>query len=479
MIALVAFLSWPLPVNAQDNAIVVENAKPGTTSWILQNPRVTDSHPLWHTFGLRSPWIEGYCSEATVKAGDTVQIHVSTDPAVDFTLDLYRMGYYQGHGGRLVASYGPIAGKVQPTPEMGANRVTECDWESSLSITIPDDWLSGVYLGKLTELAQQRQSYVIFIVRDERPADLLFQCSDMTWQAYNRWPYNNSLYCTDKIDWHTAEGVDVSILRPYGKYTQLVNQPLSTGSGEYLMWEFPFAFWLEKEGYNVSYLSNWDVHYRPETLKRGKAYLSVGHDEYWTQPMYDAVRAAVADGMHAAFFSANTAFGKLRLKPGRTGRPDIVFERDGRFDPREDALMGNRSAPPVVGGGDWVCSLPDHWIFAGTGMKKGDAIPGLVGWEFHGLPADIPGLEVVSEGPTDGRRFPPKREEWETDGRYAATIYPGPKGNIVFSCATIWWADALSSPPGHLRSYHFRPREGPDPRVQQITHNILQRMLAQ
>ena len=33
-------------------------------------------------------------------------------------------------------------------------------------------------------------------------------------------------------------------------------------------------------------------------------------------------------------------------------------------------------------------------------MKKGDRIPGLVGWEFHGEPADIPGLEVVAEGTT-------------------------------------------------------------------------------
>ena len=32
------------------------------------------------------------------------------------------------------------------------------------------------------------QSYVVFIVRDDRPADILFQCSDNTWQAYNRWP---------------------------------------------------------------------------------------------------------------------------------------------------------------------------------------------------------------------------------------------------------------------------------------------------
>jgi hypothetical protein len=204
------------PALAQDNPIVAENAKPGTASWILYNPRVTDSHPLWHRYGLRSPWIEGYCSQATVQAGDVLDVCVSTNPPAPFTLDVYRMGYYQGHGGRQVASYGPLEGTVQPTPPMGANRAVECDWKPSLSITIPPDWLSGVYLGKLTEQAQQRQSYIIFIVRDDRRADLLFQCSDMSWQAYNRWPYNNSIYCTDTIDWHTGPGVDATILRPYG-----------------------------------------------------------------------------------------------------------------------------------------------------------------------------------------------------------------------------------------------------------------------
>ena len=61
--------------------------------------------------------------------------------------------------------------------------------------------------------------------------------------------------------------------------------------------------------------------------------------------------------------------------------------------------MGARNVEPVNGGGDWTCSHPGHWIFAGTGMKKGDAIPGLVGWEYHGQPAtEIPGLEIVAEG---------------------------------------------------------------------------------
>ena len=53
-------------------------------------------------------------------------------------------------------------------------------------------------------------------------------------------------------------------------------------------------------------------------------------------------------------------------------------------------------------------------------MKKGDSIPGLVGWEFHGDPAKIEGLEVVAAGTTTNGG--------DKDSHYEATIYPGPKG---------------------------------------------------
>ena len=132
--------------------------------------------------------------------------------------------------------------------------------------------------------------------------------------------------------------------------------------------------------------------------------------------------------------------------------------------------MGARNVEPVNGGGDWICTQPDHWIFAGTGMKKGDRIPGLIGWEYHGQPASIPGLEVVGTGTA-----------WvvgDQPQQWAATIYPGPKGNFVFNAATIFWSQGLSHPPGHTLPWsHWNRPHGPDDRVQRITHNLLRRAL--
>ena len=62
----------------------------------------------------------------------------------------------------------------------------ECKWEPSVEFEIPDDWVSGVYLGKLTAKKERLQSYVIFIVRDDRPCDLLLPCSDTTWAAFDQ-----------------------------------------------------------------------------------------------------------------------------------------------------------------------------------------------------------------------------------------------------------------------------------------------------
>src|SRR5690606_442244 len=262
---------------------------------------------------------------------------------------------------------------------VGEKRLRDCDWEPCAELTIPEDWLSGVYVGKLTEQREQLQSYVIFILRDDRRADFLFQCSDTTWQAYNRWPSQFSLYDDGVEKWYWGGGVLVGFNRPYGKYCQILDQPLSIGSGEFFLWEFPFVFWLESLGYDVSYLSNLDTHRDPEGLRRAKGFLSVGHDEYWSIEMFEQVRAAIDGGVHGGCFSGNAVCGRIRFDERLR-----AFERIGVFGPpggtREfksmssllherpyaNELIGAHSTGPVTGGADWACAKPGHWIFEGT-----------------------------------------------------------------------------------------------------------------
>jgi len=290
----------------------------------------------------------------------------------------------------------------------------------------------------------------------------------MTWQSYNRWPAWRSLYDFEKNRWHTTVGNEVGFDRPYAIYYNGLPAdflPSTNGSGEFLMWEFPLAFWLEKEGYDVTYISNTDTHADGPGLLRGKGFLSVGHDEYWTRQMYENVARARDEGVGLAFLSGNSVSGVVDLKPSTDGRPNRVFGRVERFRD-EHELMGSKSYG--VGAADWVCQAPDHWVFAGTGMKKGDRVKDLVGWEYHGPPVGShKGLVIVATTPIAGRGNAPP---------HAATVYDGPKGNVVFNAGTCWWNMVLSTPPGSIDP----PKKDfskPDARVQQITHNVLQRMI--
>ncbi len=279
---------------AQANLVRIENAKAGATDWLLTKVRRHDDEIYelgWH----RRKGIEAYASHTSVKAGETLNVHVSTYPVNKYSVGIYRMGYYGGAGARLMRSLGPLQGTAEPTPKDQARNLLECNWKVGFSLEIPADWLSGVYIGKLAtlpaangqflDLEMSNESYFIFVVRDDRRADLVFQVSDMTWLSYNRWPQWRSLYDLGEAPWganNRTVGYDVGFDRPYALFWNGFPagfHPLTNGSGEFLMTEFPLAFWLEKEGYDVTYISNVDTHADGKGLLRAKAFLSVGHDE--------------------------------------------------------------------------------------------------------------------------------------------------------------------------------------------------------
>ena len=120
-------------------------------------------------------------------------------------------------------SIGPVKGHTQPTPPDGEKNLRDCKWTKSFDIKIPKDWVSGVYIGKMTAKVSGMQSYIVFIVKDDRKADFLFQCSDFTWQNYNRWPEWRSGYDWhyengEHNPWNSDPGPEISFNRPYTFY---------------------------------------------------------------------------------------------------------------------------------------------------------------------------------------------------------------------------------------------------------------------
>src|SRR5439155_333178 len=87
------------PGTSTGNPIVVENQQPGTNQWQLGNA-ATDT----------GGEVKGYASATSVNKGESLTFYVSVNPAQTYSIDIYRMGWYQGLGGRLMQHIGPLDG---------------------------------------------------------------------------------------------------------------------------------------------------------------------------------------------------------------------------------------------------------------------------------------------------------------------------------------------------------------------------------
>jgi hypothetical protein len=451
--------------------------------------------------------IEGYAETASLEPGETLRLHVSS-ASPTFTVDVYRMGWYGGAGARRVLEFRGMPGGARPIPKPRAqDGLVECAWPVSCRVPVGPDWISGVYLARLTGSRDGKQSFVPFVVREpgratgpRHRAPILIQCSINTWQAYNNWG-GKSLYDFNSFG---GRATRVSFDRPY------VSSPEAgrgAGAGEYLCvahaprpaaWEYPFARWIEKEGYDVAYATNVDVHRNPALILGRKAFLIVGHDEYWSRAMRDNVEGARDHGVNLGIFASNVGYWQVRYEPSTTGAADrILFcakepDRDPVYNTEADkdltvrfrnlhparpevSLVGMMmSAEEVEGDFTPVPAALRHWVYQGTGIAAGRtrSVPGLLGYEVD---------KSFATDPTWGRYSPPgltvlarawvqplKLERLPTE----TTIYTARSGAIVFAAGTMQWSWGLDGwgTPG-LRT------AGPHPDVQRITKNLLARFL--
>jgi len=240
---------------AQSNPIVIENQQPGASQWQI---------PWGFAATDVGGQIKGYASNASVNKGENITFYVSVNPVQTYTIDVFRMGWYQGLGGRLMQHIGPLNGAPQPTcPANATTGMIECHWAVAYTLAAQTSWTSGVYLALLTN-TQGYKNYIVFAVRDDsRVAPLLYQQAVTTYQAYNNYPYDSktgkSLYAFNSYGSTTVSGnraaVKVSFNRPYE------GNGLSSGTGQgFLQWEFPLVRWLEQSGYNVTYSTDIDTH---------------------------------------------------------------------------------------------------------------------------------------------------------------------------------------------------------------------------
>lgn len=457
---------------AASNPIQQENSLSGT--------------PGWDDFSadLQPDTISGFGSKISVNRGGSIDFYVTTT-APSFTIDIFRTGYYQGIGARLITSLGSFTGLHQaiPQPDRVTGMISCTNWTKATTLQIPSSWVTGVYLAKLTT-STGNSSFIFFVVRnDGGHEDLVFQTSVTTYQAYNTWGgtslYNN---LTNGSIFSGPHATKVSFDRP-------LNPGDSNGAGQYFFYEYKFVYWLESQGYDVTYTTNIDTDSNVNPLTNHKGFLSVGHDEYWSRGARTNVQNAINAGVNVAFFSANTMYWQIRFENNSLGAPyrvevgykDFATDttppgpdpqwnvnnsivttlwRDPVVNQPENGLIGVMYEQQVNANYAYVVQNASSWVYANTGFVNGSSVPGIVGYEYDKVynngfsPA---GLTVLSNSPVQG-----------CCGGFSSfansTIYTAPSGARVFAAGTIQWAWGLANVQGNTFA---------DPRIQQTTANIL------
>ena len=482
----------PPPVDAcanPANATVAENCLAGA-------PR-----SQWDVTGAGDATIQGFATQISVNRGETVAFKVKTD-ARAWRADVYRLGWYGGLGARQVATVQPSATLPQAQPAClseAATGLVDCgNWAVSASWAVPANAASGIYLARLVRTDTGGASHIVFVVRDDASrAELLFQTSDTTWQAYNDYG-GSSLYKGGPV----SRAYKVSYNRPFN------TRAVDNGQDWLFNAEYPMLRWLEANGYDVAYTTGVDLDRDGARLRNHRVFLSVGHDEYWSGAQRANVEAARDAGMHLAFFSANEVFWKTRWEPSldasRTPYRTLVSYKEthanAKIDP-DPTWTGTwrdaRFSPPSDGGRP-ENALTGQLFLVNDGATAGITVPAAEGrlrlWRGTSLATQAAGTSATLPVGTLGY-------EWDVDvdngvrppglmqlsrttvanapvlqdngSTYASgtathtlTLYRHTSGALVFGAGTVQWSWGLDAT-------HDRAGTPADARIQQATVNLL------
>ena len=454
----------------------------------------------------------------------------------------------------------------QDTPEQCS--VDGCGWAPSLEFRVGEDWPSGAY--RITLRAQgpdgnELAAHHLFIVRPlpgAKPARILQVAASATWTAYNTWggsnhyqgitgPKRNQYATTVSLErpWcrgfvvlpEDAPRVPLQVSPPPGagpRYPHLEwafangysNKYASSGWASY---DRHFLRWAEGAGFKVDLASQHELHFNPEILDGYACVVLVGHDEYWTWEMRDAVDRYVERGGHVARFAGNFMW-QIRLE--RAGKAQVCYKYRARA---EDPVY--RSADPSRTTGSWeapetgrpgastfglnatnglyagwgACAprgvrgfpvyRPEHWAFAGTGLCYGDLLGAegqAFGYEVDGLdyviraglpePSETsgapPGLEILALGMSSLKEEridvpPDDRFLSDDDARYVAETVLGDSSDSAVDRVKRGAGMIVGFARGRGEVFHAGSCEWVaallrrDPMVERVTSNVLVRYL--
>jgi len=476
LILLALLLSWT--IKAQ-NPIVTENALAG-------NPQSE-----WDVINAGDPTIQGFATDMSVNKGTTVRFKINVSGINrNYSIRIYRLGYYQGNGARLITNLGSFTGTVQPAPFTDAVLgLLDCgNWSESATWAVPSTAVSGIYVAKLVRSDNGGSSHITFIVRDDAgTAPILFKTSDATWQAYNN--YGGSSFYLGTTTNPEGRAHKVSYNRPFS--TRNIKPECFLFNAEY-----PMLRWLERNGYNMSYATDVDME-RDQSLitpAKRKILLSVGHDEYWSAGQRNKFEAARNAGVHLAFFSGNEVYWKTRWE--NNNRTLVCYKEGATLGQGEFNCGGNCDPMPGVWTGLWRfgCEYAEDgcnpenaltgqlsWTESSTAIKVPDTYKNLPFWRNTSIATLGPGQTATLTDFTLGYEWnyeQPAFESYNPPGRitmssttfngktHKLSMYTHSSGAMVFGAGTLQWSWGLDD-------VHDREKPVPSRDMQQATLNLL------
>jgi hypothetical protein len=407
---------------------VAENARPGTKDWRIRGRGAEHA-------------IEGYADHVSVLPGESFRLFVSTT-AKGYTVDAFRLGWYAGAEARRVWTSPRQAGQKQaPAKTIGGTHTVTAPWKPSLTVST-GGWPAGAYLLRLNADSGVQRYVPITVRSPETAGKVVILNGTTTWQAYNMWGGRDLYKGPGGFDDRSRA---VSFDRPYD----------GDGAGKLLTFEQPAIALAERIGAPLAYETDNDLHRDPHLLDGVRSLVTLGHDEYWSAAMRDETTRARDAGMNIAFLGANAVNRHIRFEATALGPDRLVVcykssdedpaknpadrTQDWRLPPQprpESALIGIMyTCFPATGA--WTVYQPGNWLFAGTGVRKGERFRGLIGPETDavttGGPTPRP-IEVLAHSAVQCGDHTTTSD---------ATYYTAKSGAGVFATGTMRWVCSL------------------------------------
>jgi hypothetical protein len=372
-----------------------------------------------------------YTPRYSYRSGETIDFHVHATRPV-FEIEISR----EGPAPELVYHRSGIPATASPTP---ANpHVVGCGWPVAHQVTVSSAWRSGFYVVVVRVRDDdggmfEREHFVV--VKPAVPASstsIAFVVSTATMNAYNDWGGGNSYHGEGGTPRFKKPNARTSLLRPWSR--GLVKLPggapraVSTaelppfavpslpahayahhygfardyGDASWALYGKLFVEWAEANGYTLDYYTLHDLHDDPQILVPYRLSIVVGHDEYSSWQMRQAIENQLAAGGNHARFAGNNIW-QVRIEDDGT---TFVNHKDETTDPllgtdqerfvsnawdlpctgwplaHTFGLTGSGAIHAMYGGaaprasGGFTIYRPWHWSLEGSDLYYGDVLGG-------------------------------------------------------------------------------------------------------